>query len=150
MSGDESDTLQKCVEALQDQVTHLKISAYEAREESSAQVRARIEQAKADAAADQEPAREQAGQAADRGHGQWQSMKADATAKMQGLHGRMDRKRDEMDANMAEDDAEGAEADAVDALGYARWAVEQAELAVLDSIDARAWADERAAASRTS
>jgi hypothetical protein len=150
MSGDESDTLRECVEALQEQVTHLKISAYDAREESSTQVRARIEQAKADAAADQEPAREQAGQAADRGHGQWRSMKADAAAKMQGLQGRMDRKRDELDANMAEDDAEGAEADAVDALGYARWAVEQAELAVLDAIDARAWADERAAASRTS
>ena len=52
MSGDESDRLREYVEALQEQVTHLKISTYEAREESSAQVKARIEQAKADAAAD--------------------------------------------------------------------------------------------------
>ena len=150
MSGDESDRLREYVEALQEQVTHLKISAYEAREESSAQVRARIEQAKADAAADQEPARDKAGQAGGRGHGQWRSMKADAAAKMQGLQGRMDRKRDELDANMAEDDADAAGEDAADALGYARWAVGQAELAVLDAIDARAWAEERAAAPGTS
>ena len=94
--------------ALQEQVTHLKISAYEAREESSAQVKARIEQAKADAAADQEPVRDKAGQAGGRAHGQWRSMKADAAAKMQGLQDRMDRKSDELDAKMAEDDAEGA------------------------------------------
>jgi hypothetical protein len=150
MSGDESYRLREYVEALQEQVTHLKISAYEAREESSGQVKARIEQAKADAAADQEPARDKAGQAGGRGHGQWRSMKADAAAKMQGLQDRMDRKGDELDAKMAEDDAEGAEEDALDALGYAKWAVEQAELAVLDAIDARAWADERAAASPTS
>jgi hypothetical protein len=149
MSGDESDQLRQYVDALQEQVTHLKISADEAREESSAQVRTRIEQAKADAAAHQEPTRDKAGQAAGRAHGQWQSMKADAAAKMQGLQDRMDRKSDEMDAKMAEDDAEGAEEDALDALGYARWAVEQAELAVLDAIDARAWADERAAAPGT-
>jgi hypothetical protein len=62
----------------------------------------------------------------------------------------MDRKRDKLDVNMAEDDAEGAEEDALDALGFAGWALEQAELAVLDAIDARAWAVERAAASRTS
>ena len=150
MSGDESDRVREYVEALQDQVTHLKISTYEAREESSAQVKARIEQAKADAAAGQEPARDKAGQAGGRAHGQWQSMKADAAAKMQGLQDRMDRKSDQMDAKMAEDDAEGTEADALDALSYAKWAVEQAELAVLDAIDARAWADERAAASQTS
>ena len=96
------------------------------------------------------PARDKAGQAGGRAHGQWRSMKADAAAKMQGLQDRMDRKSDELDAKMAEDDAEGTEEDALDALGYARWAVEQAELAVLDAIDARAWAGERAAASRTS
>jgi hypothetical protein len=62
---------------------------------------------------------------------------------MRGLQDRMDRQRDELDVKMAEDDA-------LDALGFAGWALEQAEVAVLDAIDARAWADERAAASRTS
>jgi hypothetical protein len=48
---------------------------------------------------------------------------------------------------MAEEDAEAAEYDAADALDYATWAVDQAQLAVLDAIDARSWADARAAAS---
>jgi hypothetical protein len=110
----------------------------------------RIEQAKADAAADQEPTRDNAGQAAGRAHGQWRSVKADAAAKMRDLQDRIGRTRDELDVKMAEDDAGAAEEDAVDALGFAGWAVEQAELAVLDAIDARAWADERAAAFQTS
>jgi hypothetical protein len=50
---------------------------------------------------------------------------------------------------MAEDDADAAEDDAVDALDYAQWAAAQAEVAVLDAIDARTWADERAAAPGT-
>ena len=150
MSTPLADQLREYFDALQKQVTHLKDVADQAREETSAQVRARIEQAKADVAADQEPAREKAGQAVGRGQSQWQSMKADAAARMRDLHGRIGRKRDELDAKVAEDDAGAAEEEAVDALDYARWAVAEAELAVLDAIDARTWADERAAASRTS
>ena len=59
---------------------------------------------------------------------------------------RIDRKRDKLDAKAAEHDAEE---NAVDSLDFAEWAAEQAEVAVLDAIGARAWADERAAASRT-
>jgi hypothetical protein len=51
MSVGESDRLREYVDALQKQVTDLKDAADQAREETSAQVRARIEQAKADAAA---------------------------------------------------------------------------------------------------
>ena len=150
MSTRLTDQLREYVDALQKQVTHLKDAADQAREETSAQVRARIEQAKADVAAYQESARDKTGQAAGRAQSQRQSMKVDAAAKMRDLHGRIGRKRDELDVKMAEDDAEAAEGDAVDALDYAQWAVGEAELAVLDAIDARTWADERAAAPRTS
>ena len=149
MSVGESDQLREYVDALQEQVTHLKIAADQAREETSAQLRARIEQAKADAAAHQEPAGERAGQGAGGGQSQWRSMKADAAAKMRDMHDRIGRTRDQLDVKMAEDDAGAAEDDAVDALDYARWAAEQAELAVLDAIDARTWADERAAGAGT-
>jgi hypothetical protein len=74
-------------------------------------------------------------------------VKADAQAKMRDLQDRIGRKRDELDVKAAEQDAED---DAIDALDFAEWAAEQAEVAVLDAINARAWADERAAASRTS
>ena len=43
-----------------------------------------------------------AGQAADHAHAQWQSFKADTSAKMQGLRGRIERQRDERDVKAAE------------------------------------------------
>ena len=150
MSTRLADQLQEYVDALQKQVTHLKNAADQAREESSAQVRARIDQAKADAAAHQEPAPEQAGQAAGRAQSQWQSVKANAAAKMQDLQDRIDRRRDQLDVKLADDDAEAAEEEALDTLDFARWAAKQAELTVLDAIDARAWANELAAPSQTS
>ena len=150
MSVREIDHLRKHVDALQAQVTELKISLAQARRESREQVRARIRQVKADIDAHQEPAREKAAQTAGRAQSQWQMMRADAAAKMRDLHDRIERKRDELDVKMAEDDAMGAEESAIDALGFARWAAEQAEVAVLDAVDARSWADERAAESRTS
>lgn len=150
MSTRLADQLQEYVDALQKQVTHLKNAADQAGEESSAQVRERIDQAKADAAAHQEPAPEQAGQAAGRAQSQWQSVKANAAAKIQDLQDRIDRRRDQLDVKLADDDAEAAEEEALDTLDFARWAAKQAELTVLDAIDARAWANELAAPSQTS
>lgn len=146
MNASQSDDLREHIDAIQRQVTELKNVAQQARGETSAQVRARMQQAKADMAAHQESARDKAAQAAGRTQSQWQAMKADAAAKVQDLHDRMDRKRDQVDAKVAQLDAEHAETSAVDAVDYAWWAVENAELAVLDAIDARAWAAEREAA----
>jgi hypothetical protein len=145
----EPDRVREYVDNLQEQVSHLKTAMDLARKESSEQVRSRIQQVKADMAA-QEPASERAGHAADRAQGKWQSIRANAAANARDMHDRMGRKRDELDAKSAEQDAEGAEEDALDALSFARWAVGQAEAAVLDAIDARGWADERAAATQRS
>src|SRR6266545_2456376 len=49
-------------------------------------------------------------------------------------------------AKAAASDADRAEGDAADAIDYAEWTVDNARLAVLDAIDARAYADERAKA----
>ena len=51
-----------------------------------------------------------------------------------------------VDAGFAASDADVAAADANAALDHADWAVDNARLAILDAIDARAYADERAAA----
>jgi chromosome segregation ATPase len=150
MSVRESDQLREHVDALQEQVEELKNAMEQARNETREQVKARIQQVKADIAGHQESAREKAGQAAGRAQSQWQSMKADAQAKARDLHDRIERKRDELDVKEAGHDAEFAEEDALDALDFAEWAVGQAEVAVLNAVDARAWADQRAAASRTS
>ena len=51
-----------------------------------------------------------------------------------------------MDAELAGSVGDWAEADAYAAIDYADWAVENARVAILDAIDARITADEKAAA----
>jgi hypothetical protein len=138
--SDQVDTLQK-------RAADLKSSFDQARQETNEQVKARVDQTRADIAAHDSAAKEKAGQAAGRAQSQWKSMQADAAAKRQDLQDRMARKRDQHDVKVAEEEAEAAEEDAADALDYATWVVEQAKLAVLDAVDARTWADARAAAS---
>jgi hypothetical protein len=140
-------TLSEQIDALQAKVADLKNSLDASRHETNEQIKARVASAKSKAEAAQETVHGKADQAADHAHTQWQSFKADASAKMQELQGRIDRRREEHDVKAAEEDAEWAEDNASDALDYAAWAVDQAEVAVLDAADARTWADARAAAS---
>ena len=140
-------TISDQIDALQKRAEDLKSSFDKSRRETNEQVKARLTHAKADIDARQSAAKEKAELAADRAQSQWKSMKADADAKVQAMHDRVDRKRDEHDVKKAEREAEAAEEDAGDALDYAAWAVDQAQLAVLNAIDARTWADERASAS---
>ena len=139
-------TLSEQIDALQAKVADLKSSLDASRHETNEQIKARVANAKARADAARQTVHGKAGQAADQAHTQWQSFKADTSAKMQELRGRIERKRDERDAKAAERDAEAAEDDSANALDYAAWAIDQAEAAVLDAADARAWADARAAA----
>jgi hypothetical protein len=135
------------VDALQKRAADLKSSADQARHETDEQIKARIDKTRADITARQDAVKAKTGQAAEHAQSQWKSMRADAAARAQDLRDRMDRQRDERDAKKAERQAEAAEEDAADALDYALWVLDQAELAVLDAIDARSWADARAATS---
>ena len=117
----------------------------QARRETSQKITARIEQVK-QALTRHSDSASAAGQAVGQSQKQWQAMKTQAAARMRDLHDRLERKRGEIRADVADDDASAAEAAAVDALDYAQFTVRQAELSVLDAIDARARADERAAA----
>jgi chromosome segregation ATPase len=137
--SDQIDTLQK-------RAADLKDSFEQTQHETSEQVKTRISQARADIAARQDAAKDQVEQAADRVEGHWQAMRADATAKMHAFQDRIDRKRDEHDAKLAAKDADAAAREAADALDYAGWAVDQAQLAVLYAVDARNRADTLAAA----
>lgn len=147
MSIIRTDVTREKIDALQERVADLKSSADQARRETSERVRARIDQAQADIAARQQAMHDKAGRAAAHAQGQWQAMQADAAAKVREWQDRIDRKRDEADVKRAERHAEIA-ADDADAVDFAVWTVDAARLAGLDAIDARARADERAAASR--
>src|SRR6266581_503897 len=124
-------TISEQIDALQAKVAELKSSLDASRHETNEQIRARAATARAKAEAAQETVHGKAGQAADHAHTQWQSFKADASAKMAELQGRVARRREQRDVQAAEDDAEQAEDNAADALDYAAWAVDQAEVAVL-------------------
>jgi chromosome segregation ATPase len=150
MDTRELTALDQGIEALQDQISELTASAAQAREEGGEQVRARIAAIRADMAAQRQQARDEAAQAGDRARSQWQQFSADAAARMRGIQDGMERRRDEHDVERAKTEAEAAEDDALAALDFASWAIEHAEVAVLDAIDARTWADSRAAGSQTS
>ena len=138
------------IDALQQRTADLKSSFEQSQKETNQEVKAHLDKTKAEIADRQRALKDKAGQAAGRAQSQWKAMKADAESKVAAMQDRMDRKRDERDVKKAERDAEAAEDDAADALDYASWAVDQAQLAVLDAIDARTWADARAAASPSS
>jgi glycerol-3-phosphate dehydrogenase len=91
-------------------------------------------------------ARGEAGMAAIPRQSKWTQMRADVSAKMEDVKAKIDQRSDQIDADMARVDAEFAEAEAYDAIEFAEWVVDSARLAVLNALDARAFASERARA----
>jgi hypothetical protein len=121
------------LDALQQRVAAAKAAVQAAATESREQIGKRIDQAQVDLDRGVKNAQQHAEQAADSARTKWAQMRADAAAKMD-------------DAKAAARDADWAEDDAADALDYAAWTVENAELAMLDAIDARVHADQLAKA----
>jgi hypothetical protein len=91
-----------------------------------------------------EDAKQQAEATADRAKSKWAQMKADAAAQREDMKAKINKRTDQLDAKAAATDADWAEQDAADSIDYAVWMVYDAQLAVLDALDARAYADERA------
>ena len=120
-----------------DGLTQVKAATNESRQ----QLEERIERAQGDLLA--EP---RVGKAPDETQSKWAQMKADASTKMEDIKAKIDKRNEKIDADMAATDADFAEAEASDAIGYAEWVVDNARLAVLDALDARAYAAERARA----
>jgi len=85
------------INALQQRAADLKSSFDQSQKETNEQVKERLGQARADIEARQDAVKAKAGQAADRAQGQWAAMKADAAARVQAIHDKVDRQRDEHD-----------------------------------------------------
>ena len=73
-----------------------------------------------------------------------QLLKIAAADAAQDLKAKVDKRTRQLDAKDAAREADWADADAADAIDLAEWAVDNAELALLDAVDARARADELA------
>ena len=127
---------------LQARVAAAATTVEQAATESRAQLKQQIDQG--GRGAGKEGGKEQVGEAADRAQSKWTQLKSDVSAKMDELKTRADKRSDQLDAKVAGNDADWAEMDAADAIDYASWAADNARLAVLDALDARAYATELA------
>jgi hypothetical protein len=132
------------LDELQAKVNETVATARAAAAENRDQLKQRVDQAQSEANQAMEDAKQQAGEAADRAQSKWAQMKADAEAKREDVKAKIDKRADQLDAKAAAKDADWAEQDAADAIDYAIWMVYDAQLAVLDALDARVYADDRA------
>jgi hypothetical protein len=129
------------LDGLERQVVNTRTGVLAAATESRDQLRQRIDQAQADRNREAADAQRSAEAPAPN---KWKQMRADASNKMDEVKARIDKRNRQIDAKAAATDADLAEADATDAIDYAAWTVDNARLAILDAIDARAYANMRA------
>jgi hypothetical protein len=134
------------LDALQERVAVAKTAVLTASSESREQLGKRIDQAQGELNENVTKAQQRAGEAADHARTTWSQMRADAAAKIEDAKAKIERRTRELDAKAAGREANQADANAADAIDFAEWALDSAELAILDAIDAHAYADERARA----
>ena len=135
---------------LQQRVAAARSAVQAAAAETDAELKQRIDRAQADLDQSVEDARQEVSQAADSARAKWAQLKADAAAKVTDVRANVDRRTRQADAKVADIEAAAAEADSSEALNFADWAVENAQLAMLDAIHARAYADKLAKAADSS
>jgi chromosome segregation ATPase len=131
------------LDALEQRVAAAKAAAQTASTESREQIGKRIDQAQVELDRTVKDAQQQADQAADTARTAWAQMRADAAAKIEDVKAKIGKRTRQLDAKAAARDADWADVNAADAIDFAEWAVDNAELAILDAIDAHAYADER-------
>ena len=134
------------LDALQQRVAAAKTAVQDAATESREQIGKRIDQAQVDLDRIVQVAQQEAEQETDSARTKWAQMRADVAAKMDDAKARIDKRNRQLDAKAAARDADWAEDDATDALDYAAWTLDNAQLAMLDAIDARVYAHQLAKA----
>ena len=136
---------QKQLDELEKRVSRVKTSVTTAAAESNDQLKAHIAKVQDDAERELDDASQHVGEAADRTRNGWEQMRADAKARSAELKAEARTRREQHDADVAASAADLGEAEAAAAIDYAAWAIEAAELAILDALYLRARADEKAA-----
>jgi hypothetical protein len=129
---------------LKQRVGATKLTVQAAAAESEAQLRQRVDQAQANLNQSVDNAKQKVSQAGDGAQAKWARVKADAAAKTSDVKANISKRIRLVDTKVAGHDADHAEADAADALDLADWAVDNAQLAMLDAVHARAYADKLA------
>ena len=132
--------LENLKKRVDDTVTQVKKAAAEDR----TQLEARIDKAQLDADLALKDSQQSFDANADQAQSKWTQIKADAAGKVADAKAKVHQRGKEMDFQAAETDAELAESEASAAIDFASWAADNARLAVLDALDARAYASELA------
>jgi hypothetical protein len=133
------------LDELKNHVTEVQAAVQAAANESHDQVKQRIDRAQSEMDEAVNQAKQNVAQAAASDASKWAELKADVSSRMASAKAKADQRADEFDARVAATNADAAKADAYAAIDFADWAVENARLTILDAIDARVYADERAA-----
>jgi hypothetical protein len=136
----------KQLDDLEHRVEQLKASVAAAGEENHEQLKQRIDQAQADTDRALAEAKQETSAAADKARTSWEQTRSGAKVRLDEFKAKAQRRADQVDADFAASDADWAEADAYAAIDYADWTIENARVAILDAIDARVTADQKATA----
>ena len=140
-----NETVNRQLDDLQQRITHLKASVASAERETAEQVQTRLDRAQADAKSAQEDVADAARRTSDEASSSWTALKQDMKARVGALHERAEARRRQAGATVAEHDAEWCEGNAEDAISFARWAIDNAGVAVLTAVQMRLRADSKAA-----
>jgi hypothetical protein len=135
----------KQLDSLEQHASAAKNAAHAAVTETHDKLEQRIDEAQIQMRLGIDDAQHRADQAGSNAQSKWAHMKADAAARMDEAKSRVDKRLENLDASAAAKEAEMAESEASDAIAFAEWAVDNARYVVLSAIDARVYADERAA-----
>jgi hypothetical protein len=138
----------KELDDLRVKVTDVQASVRAAASETHDQIQERIGETQAMLNKEARAAQAQADQVGDQAQDQWQKVKAEFAARVAKAKRDIDHRGDQVDADIADRDAAWTESDAEAAIDFAAYAVESARVAILDAIDARTYAGQKAAAVR--
>jgi hypothetical protein len=134
------------LETLKKRVDDTVAAAKAAAAEDRTKLEQRIQKAEVDANLALKDTEQKADAAGKRAESKWAQAKADAAAKMDDVKTKIAKRNQLIDANAAATDAEMAESDARAAISLAMWAVDNSRVAILDALDAAAYASELNAA----
>ena len=141
--------------SVEDQITKLQAKTEEltksyasAQKETHEQVKARVAKAHAYVQSASESANrsaaaisDKAGVAKDDAAAKWDQLRSGVSGHVNDLRAKVEAKKDEFDATSASIAADNAESDAEAAIDFASWAIDNAVLAALNAVDARAYAE---------
>jgi len=134
------------LDTLEQHVADAKSAAESAVSESRDKLQQRIDDAQVNALLAVMDVKQDVDDSAAAARSKWAQLKADVSTHMSETQARLDKRGAAIDAKVADADADMAQADALDAIDFAAWAIDNARLATLTAIAARATSDELAAA----